>query len=233
VIGTFFDAFTVNIDERTLGLGGAWWNDGRSYHENMLRQFYARWKDAAPFTLLDVGASTGAYALMAAHLPQMTAYAFEPYNPAYQVLKANIKLNHLGSRVHAYPVALSDFNGLEHFHIAVPDEVAGLSQLGGTPRADKTYRTETAMVTTIDGFVHDNKIKHVDVIKVDVEGGDLFVLLGAANTLLRDKPVVIVEYSDLNTAQYGYAPEDIVNFLADMGYSITREHEDVIAEVKA
>lgn len=230
LLGVLVDELKVQLADETLRYGGAWYDTGHAYHDNMLRWFHARMRDAGPFTLLDVGASTGAYALMAAHLPGMTAWAFEPYDEAFAVLQKNLRLNGLLDRVHAVPLAVSDAVGEQTFHVCEPREVAGLSQLGGVPRADKTYHDVKVAATTIDQFVAANFIQRVDVLKIDTEGGELAVLTGAMDVLRRDHPLVICEYAPTNACQYGYDPEALVELLTDIGYNVRRDHEDIIAE---
>lgn len=230
VIGVLVDDLTVQLVDDTLHYGGAWYDTGHAYHDNMLRWFHARMKDAPAFTMLDVGASTGAYALMAAHLPQMQAWAFEPFDEAYALLEANIRLNRLQDRVHAVPLAVGETFGEQEFYVCEPPEVAGLSQLGGKPRADKTYRTQRVVATTIDSYCAANFIARVDVLKIDTEGGELAVLRGAMDVLRRDHPLVIAEYAPTNADQYGYHPDALIELLTGLGYNVRKDHEDIIAE---
>jgi hypothetical protein len=55
-------------------------------------------------------------------------------------------------------------------------------------------------VTTIDTFVEENGINHIDLLKIDVEGGEMNVLLGAANCLKRQMiDVIHFEFTESNT----------------------------------
>lgn len=229
--GTLFDDKTVELYPPTLAFGGAWWSNGTAYHGDMLRKFYTRYCDPVePFTLFDVGASTGAYTLLAAHLPHMSAYAFEPYTPAYLALCENIRLNKLKHRVKAHEIAMADYVGKAEFNIATPADVSGLSAVGGKQRTDVVYERETVSVVTVDWFVQHNEIERVDVLKIDVEGGELLVLRGAEMVLKRDKPLVIAEYGQLSR-NFDYEPEDMEDYLIGLGYSVRRESEDIVAEV--
>jgi hypothetical protein len=62
-------------------------------------------------------------------------------------------------------------------------------------------------------------IQHIDFIKVDCEGYELFVLRGAIETLKRDKPCVIVEQKPETgmADRYGIGVTDGVEFLKSMG----------------
>ncbi len=50
--------------------------------------------------------------------------------------------------------------------------------------------TNKTMITTIDSYICENKISHVDFIKMDVEGAELDVLKGAVITLAKYKPIL-------------------------------------------
>jgi FkbM family methyltransferase len=67
---------------------------------------------------------------------------------------------------------------------------------------------ETVAVTTIDS----HNFSDVDIIKIDVEGFELFVLQGAENTIREYKPVLQVEIAD-NAKRFNYHVNDIYNFL--------------------
>jgi len=62
-----------------------------------------------------------------------------------------------------------------------------------------------------------------DVIWLDVEGSELPALKGAAETLKRCKPMVIVELKGLGEA-YGYTNDDVHAYLEDFGYKLVSEH---------
>ena len=69
-------------------------------------------------------------------------------------------------------------------------------------------------VVPIDEF----KWPDIDFIKIDVEGMEGEVILGAEQTLLRCKPAVFFEDSGLGATHYGDKWEDPKNMLALIGY---------------
>ena len=60
------------------------------------------------------------------------------------------------------------------------------------PGASKVdpHGTETVKITTLDAYVREKDLRSVDFIKLDVEGGELDVLRGAATTIARFKPIL-------------------------------------------
>lgn len=53
----------------------------------------------------------------------------------------------------------------------------------------KTIQKKTCQLTTIDQFMADQKIEHIDFLKIDVEGYEVDVLQGAKNALKTKKLV--------------------------------------------
>lgn len=62
----------------------------------------------------------------------------------------------------------------------------------------------------------------VDLIKVDAEGYELHILQGAAETLLRCKPVVIVEQKPGHGETFGLATTAAVTYLEGLGMILER-----------
>lgn len=73
--------------------------------------------------------------------------------------------------------------------------------------------TQTAQQRTIDSFGFED----VDLIKIDVEGSELFVLEGAVDTIRQYQPVVQVELRDTHCRRFGYACDDIINLMMSLG----------------
>jgi predicted O-methyltransferase YrrM len=62
----------------------------------------------------------------------------------------------------------------------------------------------------------------VDLIKIDTEGCELFVLLGGEQLIRQHHPGILMEFEERNTAQFGYHPNEIVRLLDSWGYSFVK-----------
>lgn len=62
-----------------------------------------------------------------------------------------------------------------------------------------------------------------DLVKIDTEGYELFVLKGGEQTLRKHKPVVIVEQKPGHGGRYQLGDTDAVAWLKSLGYKLKRE----------
>jgi FkbM family methyltransferase len=58
------------------------------------------------------------------------------------------------------------------------------------------------------------------VVKMDIEGGEYGALQGAKSMIAQERPVFIVEWTDLNLYAYGITAERILQLCAETGYAI-------------
>jgi FkbM family methyltransferase len=143
-------------------------------------------------TFFDIGANTGLYALAAgSENPQRQVYAFEPFPAIYAYLARNIAINKLHN-VQAHPVALGDMTGTTPFYIPSASAVFPFSASTAAGLSPQVEEIRVA-VTTLDLFVAEHQVEHVDLIKVDTETTEPQVLRGAQATLQKHRPVIICE----------------------------------------
>jgi FkbM family methyltransferase len=148
---------------------------------------------------LDIGAHIGYYAAMAmSFVAHVVAFEPDPRNLPYLRAIASPRLT-------VVDAAVDRVSGTRLFELGTDPATSHLADKG----------IEVAVVT-IDEFVLMKAIRNVTGIKVDVEGSDLNVLEGAQQTIRRDQPLVLTEFtrSDTNDeerllalcAQLGYRP---------------------------
>lgn len=75
-----------------------------------------------------------------------------------------------------------------------------------------------ADVRTLDDLCTAAGLSRLDLVKIDVEGGELHVLHGGEQTIERFRPTLYLELEARHTARYGYDPDEIVSWLARRGY---------------
>jgi FkbM family methyltransferase len=76
----------------------------------------------------------------------------------------------------------------------------------------------TVELTTLDDAIDPARV--VDLIKVDVEGAELFVLQGATRILTRDRPSLLFESTQTGLELWGLKPEQLFDFLNRHGYRV-------------
>lgn len=177
--------------------------------------------------VLDVGANMGEISLVAANRVGTSGQvvAFEPLSSMREELQKNLELNP-GMAVDVAPIGLSDSarkanvfsNETSDGAGAVNHGLASLyQQVTGAKRP-----AETIELTTLDSWAAETNPERIDLIKVDVEGEELAVLKGAAETLRKYRPKLIVEVQRETCEAAGYSPAEILKFLGGLGYTFSR-----------
>lgn len=176
-------------------------------------------------TCVDVGANVGYFTLLMARQVgrQGRVIAFEPSRRTCQSLRDNIVLNGL-TNVTAETIALSDHEGAVEFHEGPPgyDVYNSMGTITHPSASGQAFTTVSVPCTMLDRYLEHQNNRKVDIIKLDVEGAELFALRGMATTLERNPQVrLIIELADQTTAGFGYAAKEIVSWLLDRGWQIS------------
>ena len=138
--------------------------------------------------------------------------AFEPSNANFQLLKMNCPTfsNH--------NVALSSFTGSST--LLTYSDSMGNNRLvgGGAANKQEASGTEIVGVARLDDYL----LEDVSLIKIDAEGSELDILMGAKQTIRATYPDVWLELHEdenLKRASISYTRKDVVDFLKSLGYS--------------
>jgi FkbM family methyltransferase len=167
--------------------------------------------------ILDVGANIGQYALYFASKGKKV-YAFEPMPSMIEKLTRHISLNHLENQITLIPKALTSENGTLKFSLPKSENSGTASLvLGRSQNTDEIIEVEGV---TLDTLIGSGMVTTpVDLIKIDIEGAELYALRGMQGLLSKEhKPVLILEMNEDMMNMAGYHPDDIVDFLAPFGY---------------
>lgn len=168
----------------------------------------------------DLGANQGVYSIVAAHAvgPRGRVHAFEPAPSEYKKLTMNIRLN-LVRNVQAEQMAVSRFVGHIRFYVCQP-ELGSYSSvmIPVVPEGTKVEEVEV-QATSLDAYIAEHRISQIDILKMDVEGGELDVIRGGKKVFeVGPRPIVFCEFSDRRTSPWGYRAREIADTLTSYGY---------------
>lgn len=171
-------------------------------------------------TVVDIGANIGYFTLLAASLAgeKGMVYAFEPGPENFKLLQRNVIANWFVERVQCSPYALLDHATKMDLHTASSIPGAGslfLTEAAGAPvRLDETV---TVTTKTLDEIVQ----VPVDVIKIDAEGSEPFILEGMKATLERSRGVKLIMEFNLQALQAaGKDPKEFLARIESLGLKV-------------
>ena len=144
--------------------------------------------------------------------PAGRVHAFEPNPVLCSLLGSTIREN-ASSNISVHQVALGEHDGVAE--LTVPFGNAGA---GSLLRRSPKCQSYAVKVTTLDAVVADLKITSISLIKLDVEGFELFVLKGANRTLSTIRPRGIIFESNDNTIHERLDP--VMQLLSSYNYRL-------------
>ena len=174
-------------------------------------------------TILDCGANVGIFSVWAARQkPAARIIALEPFPETFVALQANIRRNLLADRVECAQLGLAGRAG---------DLL--MSTAGESPNRklvldeDNEAREETVSVPCISlaECLTRFDIGMLDMLKMDIEGGEWAVLLSSSRDVLQRIRHIQLEYHEVH-ARFGYQPEQLFSHLAAAGHRLTFRTED-------
>lgn len=176
--------------------------------------------------IIDVGANSGLYSIFYSKLVGAwgVVHAFEPDKETFSLLLQNLKLNDC-KNVTAHNFALS--NKESRVEMVCFRQPSLKLQSGDSFKYikevsfdDLSYSESKMNAFKMDDIRELKSIAKIDCIKIDVEGAELLVLQGSVDTILKHKPIIIVELSGEWTKRFNYKPYQVLVFLNDLGYEM-------------
>ncbi len=147
---------------------------------------------------IDVGANVGTYALGFCALGASRLIAGEP-GQYFPRLIRNIELNGLEDRITALNIGISsdegsfdwveDRNNPGNAHLLRPGEI----YVSGQTSTALSGQRFTVSTLSLDTLCESQLLAEVSLIKIDVEGRELDVVLSGAKTITRFKPLLLIE----------------------------------------
>lgn len=178
--------------------------------------------------LWDVGANVGVFSIYAAAVRGVRVLAFEPSADNYMVLCNNVEINDLGERVTPYCVAVSHNTGLGVLNSQSRGLGTSLHQFGQPGDSSRYWTTKRGsyvqgMISfSIDDLVRKFSPTFPTHLKIDVDGLELSILQGAANTL-RDRRLrsIMVELSVSDSEERSTG----IDLLSNAGFHLESQGE--------
>ena len=160
-------------------------------------------------TFVDVGAHVGTWAQHFA-LKCKQVHAFEPQRSTYDRLLEGSRLAKLGNVI-CHDVALGG-QGEVDLHVVSVD--GGGSTLRHRQELGAVLGVERVRCAQLDDFEFDN----LGVIKIDAEGFEIDILRGAAKTLEKHRPTLLLEAWDHEW--YARERAQLITHVVDLGYGV-------------
>jgi FkbM family methyltransferase len=176
-------------------------------------------------TVFDVGANVGELTLLFSRFVGASGgvHAFEPTGRGFERLEAvcraaslrNVRLNRL---------ALAEEEGSVSLHV-YDDDYLSWSTRAERPLEDygidvKPTAVEETPATTLDLYCERGGVAGIDLLKVDVEGAEFQVLVGARRMLGERRVRCVTFEFGQTTFDMGNSPDRIDSYLRSAGYEL-------------
>ena len=186
-----------HITTRLL-LGDEW----KDWMREDVKKYYKKGTD-----IVDIGANIGTNTLMFSDYGPV--HSFEP--AFHTILSKNIEQNTLKNPVKVYPFGISQEK--KDFDFYLPKPSNGRTNYGGASiNACPSCSTKFHRIIEVDKL-DDVYYGKPSIIKIDVEGHELFTLYGCAETIRIHKPAIFIEI-------FNYTENhEIAKFLEKFGYA--------------
>jgi len=151
---------------------------------------------------VDVGANVGQHLLfMSMHSDN--AYGFEPWAPVFERARSLLALNAV-TNVQLFPIALGEISEkrryfppstFNHGSGSFVEDWFGLNDSEGAPVFLEVQKG--------DAFFKSSNIRDVGILKIDVEGSEASVCRGLRESIIRDRPFILMEVSGQSAREFG------------------------------
>jgi FkbM family methyltransferase len=171
--------------------------------------------------IIDIGANNGHFTIEFAHYVGDTGkvHSFEPQRIIFQQLCGNVFLNGLDN-VYTHNIALGDENSITR--VEKPNYFnEGYVNFGDVHVIkDQNIESEEVQVKTLDSYT----FKNVNLIKIDAQGFEPYILSGAVNTINKHRPYIFIEIEEDQLKKYGFDEQSLINQIEKMDYTVKRFH---------
>lgn len=164
---------------------------------------------------IDVGANIGYYSIWASKfISSGKIYSFEPSEINFKRLNENITCNNLASQIVSIQKAVAASSGV----ISMTAGLDTLNHIVNNDTKDENANIAKVDCISLDDFSQKENISFIDYLKIDVEGFEFYVLVGAER-LLKEKRVGVVQLEINNALLHsGYTVQAMLDLLKKYSY---------------
>jgi FkbM family methyltransferase len=159
---------------------------------------------------LDIGANVGVYSLFMSTFASKI-YSFEPLPRNYTIFQKNVALNHLTNiDIHTY--GLSNEDKVDYFYVN-----KNFNYGAGSFDADHQDVSDKSEIM-LQLKIGDNELsecKKIDFIKMDIEGFEYQAIRGLQNTLVKHRPILMMEYNRVTRKKFDSYDNMLASFPED------------------
>jgi FkbM family methyltransferase len=181
--------------------------------ENAFNQYVKR-----RMTVIDIGAHIGLYTLLAGRLVGIEGkvYAFEPNLRIFNLLTRNVNINFFTDlkRICCEQLAVSDKKGKAKLFISQ-------QKTGHGSLYDLNQKSDYITVKTMGLDQYFNKNEKIDVVKIDAEGAEPFIIRGMKRIIERNPQIIIfLEFCPENLNRASVRPRNFIRELKKLGFTL-------------
>jgi FkbM family methyltransferase len=169
----------------------------------------------AEAVIFDVGANIGYVTLLLAKATGENGrvFAFEALPSNVEQLRRNVTLNGMEKRVTIVDHAVTQFSGPVRFLVHAS---GGMGKAAGSAGRDDQYQSEVNVPgISLDEFVYGLGNPPPQVVKMDIEGGEVMALPGMRRILAEQRPLMLMELHGPESSQVAW------EMLTSAGYEIS------------
>jgi FkbM family methyltransferase len=138
----------------------------------------------------DIGANVGYFSFVVTRLNHNSkVYSFDPLPDNVKIFDEHLRINR-SENIELLPIAISNMDGEVNFTIG-ENLAANTYMNSDNPELFDSHRI-CVEARSIDSFVKERGITCIHVLKIDVEGAEFDVLVGAAESIIRFKPIILL-----------------------------------------
>lgn len=174
-------------------------------------------------TIYDVGGDQGIYTVFFASKVgnRGRVVTFEPNPESRRRIVANVELNQFQNVV-VRPIGLGAQKGKLTFVFPEDEPARGSADAGIQAQIlkEKNTRTIEIEINSLDDETSSFGLPEPDLVKIDVEGLEMDVLLGMKETIRKSRPNLFIEVHGADVQSKDDNARQVVKFLLDAGYSV-------------